>query len=87
MSKTKRLILDNYAILLAEVKERVRAAHYDALKRSTRSWSLFTGILGVLPPNARLLAYTVLLWSNAWPRIYKRSFLVLSASPGAISST
>jgi hypothetical protein len=32
MSKTKQLILDDYAILLAEVKERVRAAQYDALK-------------------------------------------------------
>jgi hypothetical protein len=32
MSKTKQLILDDYAILLAEVKERVSAAQYDALK-------------------------------------------------------
>jgi len=32
MSKTKQLVLDDYAVLLAEVKERVRAAQYDALK-------------------------------------------------------
>jgi predicted nuclease of restriction endonuclease-like (RecB) superfamily len=32
MSKTNQLIPDDYAVLLAEVKERVRAAQYDALK-------------------------------------------------------
>jgi predicted nuclease of restriction endonuclease-like (RecB) superfamily len=32
MSRTKQLIPDDYASLLAEVKERVRAAQYDALK-------------------------------------------------------
>jgi predicted nuclease of restriction endonuclease-like (RecB) superfamily len=36
MTKTKSLIPDDYAVLLAEVKERVRAAQYGALQAVNR---------------------------------------------------
>lgn len=43
MSKLSKQLLDDYAALLAEVKERIRPAQYETLKRSTRNWSCFTG--------------------------------------------